>query len=80
MLRWFKCKQEEEVPCARDSHTVTIVNNMIYLFGGQDQYENHLNDLYRGVLSQDLIPVPGKNYHDRRFKITWRKIDCGLDP
>lgn len=55
MLRWFKCDQDGELPCAMDSHTVTIVNNLIYLFGGQDQNENHLNCLYMGILSQDLI-------------------------
>lgn len=74
MLRWFQCEQQGDVPCARDSHTISIVNNIIWLFGGQDQNENHLNDLFSGELSQELVRVEGKGYHDRRFKIKWNKV------
>jgi len=47
MLRWYKCKQEGDVPSARDSHSAVVVNNQVYMFAGQDLNETLLNDLYR---------------------------------
>ena len=74
MLRWFKCEQEGDVPSARDSHSVSVANNQVFIFGGQDQDENLLNDLYKVTLSSSLIKALDENkqeYFDRQFKLTW---------
>ena len=47
MLRWFKCDQTGDVPSARDSHSGTLANNQIYIFGGQDTDENLSNEIFK---------------------------------
>ena len=34
MLRWVRCDQEGDVPSARDSHSATLFNGQIFVFGG----------------------------------------------
>ena len=78
MLRWFKCSSQGDVPSARDSHSVTICNNQIYLFGGQDFDENLLNDFYRVTLTEGKIkvtnPHTGIIQTDRTFKLIYKRI------
>jgi hypothetical protein len=78
MLRWFKCTASGDIPSARDSHSVTICNNQIYLFGGQDYDENLLNDFYRLTLTEGKIKTTntqtGEVTIDRTFKLTYKLI------
>lgn len=46
MLRWFKCEQEGSVPSARDSHSATVFNRKVFIFGGQDKDEQLMDDFY----------------------------------
>lgn len=46
MLQWFKCEQEGDVPSGRDSHSAVVLNDQVYIFGGQDSNENLLNDFF----------------------------------
>ena len=39
------------MPSARDSHSATLAHNAVYVFGGQDNDENLLNDFYKMTLS-----------------------------
>lgn len=57
MLRWFKCENEGDVPSARDSHSATLANNQVYMFGGQDNNENLLNDFYKVTLQHAVKTI-----------------------
>lgn len=50
MLRWVRCQQEGDVPSARDSHSATLFNGQIFVFGGQDANEQVLDDFYVATL------------------------------
>ena len=83
MLRWFKCKHEGDVPSARDSHSATLANNQVYIFGGQDNNENLLNDFYKVTLQHTVktIQLPNQQpTHDKAFKLVWQRIDVNLAP
>lgn len=87
MLRWFKCEQQGDVPTARDSHSVAVVNSQIFMFGGQDLNENLLNDLYKVNLSQSLVKkVLTKStgetidFLDREFTLTWKHMSLNVTP
>ena len=86
MLRWIKCEQEGDIPSGRDSHSATLANNNIWIFGGQDQDENLLDDFYRATLAQGTQKVTIKlddgsqhEIQDRTFKVIWKKISLRQD-
>jgi len=52
----------KESPCIRASHSTTVYNNKMYIFGGQDDDNNKLNDLWEfcldtGVYKEIILPA-----------------------
>lgn len=45
-LTWRQCDQIGQIPEARDSHSSCIVNDKIYIYGGQGKGEVFFNDIY----------------------------------
>lgn len=81
MLRWIKCTQSGDVPSGRDSHSSTLANNVIYIFGGQDQGENLLDELYKVIVVQgtkktkiNLDDGSSEMFNDISFNLIWSKI------
>ena len=67
---WDKLKDEGEVPCARESHSATLIKNDIYLYGGQDNSEEILSDLYRG----SLLKRKGSSEGELEYILNWERI------
>ena len=45
-LRWHKCIETGSVPQGRDSHSGVLINNKIYIFGGQGDGDIIFDDLH----------------------------------
>ena len=45
-LRWFKCLDRGIIPQGRDSHSAALINNKLYIFGGQGDGDMIFDDLY----------------------------------
>ena len=45
-LQWKKCDQIGDIPEARDSHSSCIVNDKMYIYGGQGKGEIFFKDIY----------------------------------
>jgi len=52
-LDWkcLECGEEDEIPCLRASHSMVCHEGKCYIFGGQDDDNNKLNDLWELDLS-----------------------------
>ena len=57
-LTWRKCDQIGDIPEARDSHSSCIVNDKLYIYGGQGKGEIFFNDIY----CVRIIEQIGKRY------------------
>lgn len=61
-LEWTKIEvKSEEAPCIRASHSSSVYNDKCYIFGGQDDDNNKLNDLWELDLATGIykeIKVP----------------------
>ena len=65
-LSWHKCTQVGDVPPARDSHSSCIVNDKMYIYGGQGTGEVFFDDLYCvRVFEQDA---------GSKFIAIWEKV------
>lgn len=70
------------MPTARDSHSATLFNGHVFIFGGQDKDERVLDDFYYFSMQQgsvvkeavDLMTGLHTSYVDRTFKLTWTQI------
>lgn len=71
LLNWVKCEQIGDLPEARDSHSSCLVNDKIYIYGGQGQGEVFFNDLY----CAKVIEKPGNKY-----VVIWQKISYEAGP
>lgn len=47
-MHWYKIQNEHEEnsPCPRNYHSAVSVSNIVYIFGGRDENEIELDDLY----------------------------------
>jgi hypothetical protein len=50
-------EQEGDVPSARESHSAVWVSDWLYLFGGQDNEETYLNDLFVGRITVNTMTI-----------------------
>ena len=44
---WTKCDVKGSLPAARAGHSAVVVNGQMYIFGGKDNNDKMLNDLWR---------------------------------
>lgn len=65
-LKWQQCEQIGQVPEARDSHSSCLVNDKIYIYGGQGKGEVFFNDLF----SVRVIEQVGS----AKYIAIWQKI------
>lgn len=62
-LEWTKVEATtKERPCPRASHSTAVFGRNMYLFGGQDDDNNKLNDLWEfnidtGVYKEVVLPA-----------------------
>lgn len=53
-LEWKQVGQKSaNKPCIRASHSSVVFNNKCYIFGGQDDDNNKLNDLWEFDIATD---------------------------
>lgn len=48
---WCRIKTNGKKPCARAGHSAVIVESYMYIFGGKDNSDTMLNDMWRLNLS-----------------------------
>lgn len=64
-LSWTNALQQGDLPSPRDGHCMCGISKDIYLFGGEDNEKQMLNDLYVGSLAESCTVVwkkcPQKN-------------------
>lgn len=54
-LIWKQIGQNSpQQPCVRASHSSVVLNNQVYIFGGQDDENNKLNDLWSLDLTTEI--------------------------
>eukprot|EP01080_Neovahlkampfia_damariscottae_P012069 gene12069-5562_t len=64
-LYWKKITPKNEPPCGRRYHCSVIIDEYLYIFGGEDTIDTMLNDLYKFNLNS----------------FEWTKLnDCGVVP
>jgi len=68
-LKWYRCKNEGQVPKGRDAHSAAIINNKIFIFGGQSLNEELLDDIYCMTLIEDHTE------EGIQFTAKWERID-----
>ena len=64
-LEWSLIKCSGEQPCIRASQSASVHNGKVYIFGGQDDDNNKLNDLWELDLSTSVwkqIKLPDSSY------------------
>lgn len=62
---WSSCTQLGQQPCARDGHCMCSVGNKVYLFGGENDKRQMLNDLYAGIVDPDTCTLRWKKCEQR---------------
>lgn len=53
-LKWYKCVERGPVPQGRDSHSSAMINNKIYIFGGQGDGDIIFDDLYSVEIIEEV--------------------------
>eukprot|EP00347_Sterkiella_histriomuscorum_P007476 403348772 len=69
-LRWYKCIQRGDIPQGRDSHSSALINNKIYIFGGQGDNDIIFNDLYSAEIIEEL-----KENGEIQFVAQWTRLE-----
>ena len=57
---WNTCTQLGQIPCARDGHCMHNIGNKVYLFGGENDKRQILNDFYVGVVEPETCTLTWK--------------------
>jgi hypothetical protein len=71
-LQWFKCIDRGQVPLGRDSHSSALINDKLYIFGGQGEGEVYFDDLYSCQIVEELTANG-----DTKYYADWELIDGG---
>lgn len=53
-LTWYKCAERGPVPQGRDSHSSALINNKVYIFGGQGDGDMIFDDLYSVEIIEEM--------------------------
>ena len=68
-LHWCKCEQIGSVPAARDSHSSSVINEKIYIYGGQGKGEVFFDDLYCARVIEQ--------FGGSKYIAIWQKVEFG---
>ena len=73
-LRWYKCKQDGDIPEARDGHSSCKISDKIYIFGGQGENDQVFNDLYELTVEERFEDGADQQKDLPEYIAHWRKI------
>jgi len=76
-LRWSKCIESGSVPQGRDSHSGVLINNKIYIFGGQGDGDIIFDDLHSCEIQEELDAKSGETLYVAHWTVIEPQTPAG---